>query len=123
LKKLGFDVSVQISPFSFSMLFFSSLSLLTFVVRCLLPGPQLRHEYKVYRELSGSVGIGRVHHYGTYGSSNVMVMDLLGASLEDLFTRCGRRFSLKTTLKLADQLLERVDAVILVAASTPNYHF
>jgi len=75
------------------------------------PGPQLRHEYKVYRELSGSVGIGRVHHYGTYGSSNVMVMDLLGASLEDLFTRCGRRFSLKTTLKLADQLLERVDAI------------
>jgi serine/threonine protein kinase len=73
--------------------------------------PQLRHEYKVYRELSGSVGIGRVHHYGTYGSSNVMVMDLLGASLEDLFTRCGRRFSLKTTLKLADQLLERVDAI------------
>jgi serine/threonine protein kinase len=73
--------------------------------------PQLRHEYKVYRELSGSTGIGRVHHYGTYGSSNVMVMDLLGASLEDLFTRCGRRFSLKTTLKLADQLLERVDAI------------
>ena len=52
-----------------------------------------------------------MHHYGTYGSSNVMVMDLLGASLEDLFTRCGRRFSLKTTLKLADQLLERVDAI------------
>ena len=26
-------------------------------------------------------------------------------------TQCGRRFSLKTTLKLADQLLERVDAV------------
>ena len=65
----------------------------------------------MYRELSGCLGIGRVHHYGTYGSSNVMVMDLLGASLEDLFTRCGRRFSLKTTLKLADQLLERVDEV------------
>jgi len=42
---------------------------------------------------------------------STQVMDLLGASLEDLFTRCGRRFSLKTTLKLADQLLERVDAV------------
>jgi len=73
--------------------------------------PQLRHEYKVYRELSGATGVGRVHHYGTYGSANVMVMDLLGSSLEDMFTRCGRRFSLKTTLKLADQLLDRVDTI------------
>lgn len=73
--------------------------------------PQLRHEYKVYRELAGATGVGRVHHYGTYGSSNVMVMDLLGSSLEDMFTRCGRRFSLKTTLKLADQLLDRVDTI------------
>jgi serine/threonine protein kinase len=73
--------------------------------------PQLRHEYKVYREVVSCHGFCRVHHFGTQDNYNVMVMDLLGPSLEDLFTRCSRRFSLKTVLQLADQMLERVDTL------------
>lgn len=77
--------------------------------------PQLRHEYKVYRELQQNAGgfakgFAKIHYFGTQDSYNLMVvMDLLGPSLEDQFNKCGRRFSLKTVLMVAEQMLERVE--------------
>lgn len=47
----------------------------------------------------------QVYWNGYDGEFNVMVMELLGPSLEDLFNFCERRFSLKTTLLLADQMV------------------
>ena len=51
------------------------------------------------------VGIPNVHWFGVEGDYNVMVIDLLGPSLEDLFNYCKRKFTVKTTLMLADQMI------------------
>ena len=71
--------------------------------------PQLMYEAKLLKHLQGSPGIANVYYSGTEGDWNVMVMDLLGPSLEDLFNVCGRKFSLKTVLMLAEQMLFRFE--------------
>lgn len=73
--------------------------------------PQLEYEAKVYKALSGGVGIPFVRWYGTECDYNAMVIDLLGPSLEDLFNYCNRKFTYKTVLLLADQLICRIEYI------------
>ncbi|CAH2046519.1 unnamed protein product [Thlaspi arvense] len=71
--------------------------------------PQLHYESKLYMLLQGGTGIPNLKWFGVEGEHSVMVIDLLGPSLEDLFNYCNRKFTLKTVLMLADQLLNRVE--------------
>lgn len=73
--------------------------------------PQLLYESKLYRILQGGTGIPNVRWFGVEGDYNVLVMDLLGPSLEDLFNFCSRKLSLKTVLMLADQMINRIEFV------------
>ncbi|KAI4330695.1 hypothetical protein MLD38_028955 [Melastoma candidum] len=71
--------------------------------------PQLQYEAKLYKVLQGGTGFPSIKWFGVEGDYNVLVMDLLGPSFEDMFNICGRKLSLKTVLLLADQMLNRVE--------------
>lgn len=58
-----------------------------------------------------AAGIPNVRWFGVEGDYNVLVMDLLGPSLEDLFNFCSRKLSLKTVLMLADQMVITVEFI------------
>jgi hypothetical protein len=82
--------------------------------------PQLRDEYRTYKILVGcressatailrrltlAAGIPNVYYFGQEGLHNILVIDLLGPSLEDLFDHCNRRFSIKTVVMVAKQMV------------------
>ena len=64
------------------------------------------------RQLSSSVeGFPSLHWYGSDGTRNMMVIDLLGPSVEDLFAHYKHKFSLKTVIQLADQMVFSAQAL------------
>lgn len=71
--------------------------------------PQLAFESKVFKLLQGGKGIPTIHYFGKEGQYNVLVMQRLGTSLEELFDLCKRKFSVKTVLLIADQALQRLE--------------
>jgi hypothetical protein len=52
-----------------------------------------------------AAGIPQIYHFGQEGLHNILVIDLLGPSLEDLFDMCGRKFSIKTVCMAARQMV------------------
>jgi len=70
----------------------------------------LQNEYKIYQNLPAGLGVTKVRWYGTLpGNEVILVLDLLGPSLEELLNYCGGVFSMKTCLMLADQMVARIE--------------
>lgn len=61
--------------------------------------------------LTGGVGIPILRWSGNEHGRSALVLDRLGRSLEDLLAVCNRKFTLKTILLLADQLIARIEYV------------
>ncbi|KAI0209214.1 Casein kinase 1-like protein 5, partial [Lamellibrachia satsuma] len=78
------------------------------------PCPQLLAEADVYRHLQGGPGIPKFYWGGLYDYEpfyNVLVIEYLGPSIQDLFAYCHHIFSLKTVLMLADQMLDIIQFI------------
>ena len=73
--------------------------------------PQIYSESKLYQALQSRVGIPELYWSGTQGNYNILIIELLGPSLEVLFNSCNRKFSLKTTAMIADQMISRIQYV------------
>ena len=69
--------------------------------------PQLLFESRLLESIPG-IGIPKVFWAGVSGEYNVMVFELLGKNLEELLQNCDKKFSLKTTLMIAIQVLDRI---------------
>lgn len=67
---------------------------------------QLEYEAKLYKVLGARAGIPLMHWHGQESGCRVMVLDLLGPSLQDLFNFVDRPFSLKTVLQIGRQVVD-----------------
>lgn len=78
---------------------------------------QLQHENTVYRVLGGGGGgeggggVPRSIWFGDEGSYRVLVLPMLGPSLQALFKKCRHKFSLSTVMRLAIEMVNLLEYV------------
>ena len=84
---------------------------------------QLQTEYNVYQLLAagyGAAGYPQMYFAGQNRYIRMLVMELCGATIEDLFIRCKRKFSIKTILMIFDQMLTRLGKIDLFSFYSYN---
>ena len=89
--------------------------------------PQIFYESQIYTILSENntsikvssseiadkqpIGIPKLYWCGSQGNYNIMIVELLGSSLENLFNFSGRIFSLKTSVMIIKQMISRIEFI------------
>ena len=71
----------------------------------------LKEEADMYKQLENVTGVPRMYWFGVQSNYNILAIDLLSSCLEDRLQKCGGRFSLKTVLMLADQMISCLQGV------------
>ena len=70
---------------------------------------QLKYEYKIYKLLQGGYGFPKVYQFIEETRNNILIMELLGPSIEKIFLKYKRHFSLLTVVMIMEQILYRIE--------------
>ena len=65
----------------------------------------LENEYNIYKSIGNHIGIPRLKWFGEEHNQRVLVLSLLGPSLENIFVSSGYCFKLQTILAIANQMV------------------
>ena len=68
-------------------------------------------EYEILKEIKGGEGIPKVFKFRQGHNHNYLIMELLGKSIDKLFSDSKRQFSYKTIFQIGYQMIERIEYV------------
>ena len=71
--------------------------------------PQLIYEYKIYKLLQDGFGFPKIYEFSRESKYNILIMELLGNSIENIFNKFNKRFSLITCIMIMDQIVQRIE--------------
>ena len=68
-------------------------------------------EYDILKSIQGGEGIPHIYKYRQGHKHNYLIMELLGKSLDRLFSDCKKYFSYKTIFQIGYQMIQRIEYV------------
>ena len=71
----------------------------------------LKDEMLLYKNFKNIKGVPEIFWYGSIENKNILALELLGKTLDNLFEECGNTFTMKTVLMIAIQLIERIETI------------
>ena len=71
----------------------------------------MSHEAFLLNSAAGGIGIPSLHYFDSFHETSIMITDIWGPNLNEVFEASGHSFSMQTLLLLADQLLARLQFI------------
>lgn len=71
----------------------------------------IKDEMKILQDLSGGEGIPNIYYYGQIDEYKVLVMDLLGPSLDKFYKISDKKLTLETTVNFGIEMIHRIEYV------------